>query len=165
LQGFVTIGRVGRPHGVQGEFSVSDPTERGELLEPGKVIWLEGAQVTIAWRKGTLARPLLKVEGVDDRDAARALAGAEIGVPREELGPLAPGEYLVEELIGAEVVDGDRWVGRVRDVVVLPSVEALEVEREGRETLLVPLVRDAIRSIAPSRDRIDVRLDFVEAEA
>jgi 16S rRNA processing protein RimM len=149
---------------VQGEFSVSDPTERAELLEPGRVIWLAGAEVTIAWRKGTLARPLLKVEGVDDRDAARALAGLEIGVPREELGPLAPGEYLVEELIGAEVVDGDRWVGRVRDVVVLPSVEALEVEREGRETLLVPLVRDAIRSLDPSGGRIDVRLDFLEVQ-
>jgi 16S rRNA processing protein RimM len=141
---------------------VSGPTGRMELLEPGGVIWLAGAPVTIAWRKGTPTRPLLKVDGVDDRDAARALAGSEIGVPREALGPLAPGEHRVEDLIGSEVVDGDLRVGLVRDVIALPSVEALEVEREGRDPLLVPLVRDAIRSIDPESKRVDVRLGFLE---
>jgi 16S rRNA processing protein RimM len=160
----VRIGRVGRPHGTEGEFAVSQATERGELLEPGRSIWVGERQMTIAWRKGTTSTPLLKVDGIDDRDAARAIAGAEILAPREVLGPLAPGEHLVDDLIGMQVVDGGRVIGRVADVVLLPSVEALEVEREGSPPLLVPLVRDAIRSIDTKAAVIDVDYAFVAEE-
>ena len=159
------IGRVGRPHGVRGEFAVSDPSGPVEVLEPGLEVWLGDDLFRVSLRKGTSERPILRVEGVDDRDAAGALVGAELRVPREALGSLAPGEHLVEDLIGAEVVDGDRPVGRVREVVLLPSVEALEVEREGAAPLLVPLVHDAIRAIDADRGRIDVRLAFLEENA
>jgi 16S rRNA processing protein RimM len=131
-----------------------------QLLEPGREIWLGEDRVVVSERKGTTDRPILKVEGVGDREAAKALGGTEIRVSRNALGPLAPGEHLVEDLIGAAVVDGDRHVGRVRDVLVLPSVEALEVERDGEEPLLVPLVRDAIRAVDLEQSRIDVRLEF-----
>lgn len=158
------IGRVGRPHGTDGGFAVSESTERGELLEPGRSIWLGERPMTIAWRKGTMKVPLLKVEGIDDREGARALAGLEIKAPREALGPLAPGEYLIDDLVGMEVVDGRRRIGRVADVVVLPSVEALQIEREGSTPLLVPLVQDAIRSIDAEAGVIDVDYAFVDEE-
>jgi 16S rRNA processing protein RimM len=135
------------------------------LLEPGLEIWLGEERVVVSERKGTADRPILKVQGIGDREAAKALGGAEIRVSGDALGPLAPGEHLVEDLIGAEVVDGERAVGRVRDVVLLPSVEALEVERDGQGPLLVPLIRDAVRSIDAERGRIDVRLEFLEETA
>jgi 16S rRNA processing protein RimM len=161
----VRIGRVGRPHGKHGGFSVSDPTGRAELLEPGRRIWLGERATTVTARKGTPERPLIEVEAVDDREAARKLAGTEILAQREALGELAPGEHLIDDLVGMEVVDGPNAVGRVSNVMVLPSVEALEVERGGGETVLVPLVRDAIRSIDGERGRIDIDLAFVEEAA
>jgi 16S rRNA processing protein RimM len=157
----VRIGRVGRPHGTDGGFSVSEPTERGELFDPGREILLGDRRATVVWRKGTGQAPLLKVEGVDDRAGARALAGTEILAPRHALGPLAPGEHLVGDLVGMEVVDGTRRIGRVADVLVLPSVEALEVEREGMAALLVPLVADAVRSIDQGTATIDIDCAFV----
>ena len=63
------------------------------------------------------------------------------------LGTLDEGEFLVDDLVGCEVVDGERPVGRVRDVLLLPSADTLEVERPGGEPLLVPLVGDAVRSV------------------
>ena len=158
------IGRVGRPHGTEGEFSVSEPTARTELFEPGEQVWLGERQTTIERRKGTAAAPLLKLEGVDDREQARALGGTEIRAPRAALGPLPPGEYLIDDLVGMEVVDGGRQIGRVADVVVLPSVEALEVEVDPGPRLLVPLVRDAIRTIDPDRRIIDVNYAYVVEE-
>jgi 16S rRNA processing protein RimM len=58
------------------------------------------------------------------------------------------------------VVDGDEE-GVVRRMVPLPSCEALEVERTGGGELLVPLVRDAVRSVDVERRRIDVDLGFL----
>jgi 16S rRNA processing protein RimM len=102
---------------------------------------------------------LIAVEGIEDRDAARRLAGTEITVARTEIGLLEPDEYLVDDLVGLAVVDGADTVGKVKNVLLLPSADVLDVERADGSQLLVPLISDAIRSIAAGR--IDVRLDFL----
>jgi 16S rRNA processing protein RimM len=43
----------------------------------------------------------------------------------------------------------------------LPSCEVLEVDRPDGSELLVPMVRDAIRSIDIAARRIDVNLEFL----
>lgn len=159
--GRTSIGRVGRPHGVHGAFHVSGPTDRVELLDAGRSVSVAGAEREIIWRRGTDRRPLLKLDGIDDRDAAAVLTGEPITIPRQEAGPMEEGEHLVADLVGCEVTDGDARVGRVCDVLLLPSVDCLEVERDAG-TLLVPLVRDAVRSVDTAARRIDVDLGFVE---
>ena len=144
---------------------MSDPTRRCELFDPGRSVWLGDRRMTVAWRKGTPGMPLVKLEGVNDRDGARLLQGAEIMAPRRALGTPAPGEHLIDDLVGMEVVDGETRIGRVVDVVVLPSVEALEVQRPGSPSLLVPLVHDAVRWIDTRRSIVDIDYSFLHAEA
>ncbi|MGZ4271252.1 MAG: hypothetical protein ACXVSX_18830, partial [Solirubrobacteraceae bacterium] len=60
--------------------------------------------------------------------------------------------------------DGDLAVGRVTRLVALPSCEVLEVAREGAGDLLVPLVRDAVRSVDVRAAVIDVDLAFLGEE-
>jgi len=62
------------------------------------------------------------------------------------------------------VTDGERAVGTVREMRELPSVEVLEVIREGGEELLVPMVADAVRSIDVAARRVDVDLGFLGAD-
>jgi 16S rRNA processing protein RimM len=145
----VRIGRVGRPHGTEGAFVVSEPTARIELLEPGRRVLVGGHELRIASRKGTSERPIVTLEG------GSPVRGEAIEVLRAELA-LEEGEYLVDDLIGCRVVDGDRALGTVTDVLVLPAADVLEVER----TVLVPLVGDAVRSIDTDARRIDVDSRF-----
>ena len=70
--------------------------------------------------------------------------------------PLEADEFWAHELAGCRVVDGDREVGEVARMIVLPSCEALEVGDR-----LIPLVRDAIRSIDLEARVIDVDLRFL----
>jgi 16S rRNA processing protein RimM len=77
-------------------------------------------------------------------------------VPFEETRPLAEGEFWARDLVGCRVTDGEREVGVVARMVALPSCEALEVGE-----LLIPLVRDAIRSVDVEARRIDVDMRFV----
>jgi 16S rRNA processing protein RimM len=68
-------------------------------------------------------------------------------------------------LEGARVFDGEHELGVVRRLLALPSCECLEVERaSGAGDLLVPLVRDAIRSVDVGAARIDVDLRFLGEE-
>jgi 16S rRNA processing protein RimM len=158
----VRIGRVGRPHGTDGGVSITGPTARLELLDPGRTVVVGDREMNVRARRGTAARPIVVLEGTSDRTAAEALRGAEIAVPRGSLGAVGKDEFLVDDLIGCDVVDGDLRVGRVRDVLLLPSADALEVERPGGELLLVPLVADAVRSVDTEGARIDVEMRFLE---
>jgi 16S rRNA processing protein RimM len=153
---------VGRPHGTDGGFTVSDPTERLELLDAGRSVLVGERDMSILARRGTAHRPIVVLEGVGDRTAAESLRGEAVTVPRAVLGTLDEGEFLVDDLVGCEVVDGERPVGRVLDVLLLPSADALEVERPGGEPLLVPLVSDAVRSVDTAAARIDVDMGFLD---
>jgi 16S rRNA processing protein RimM len=74
---------------------------------------------------------------------------------------LSDDEYWASDLEGCAVFDGDVAVGYVRRMSALPSVEVLEVDRADGSELLVPLVRDCIRSIDVAARRIDVDLGFL----
>jgi 16S rRNA processing protein RimM len=116
-------------------------------------VFVDGAPRVVERLAGTAERPILRLSGATSRDDAVALRGALLAVPA---APLEAGEFWAHELAGCRVVDGDRPVGVVTRMVALPSCEALEVG-----DLLIPLVRDAIRSIDVEARRIDVDLGFL----
>jgi 16S rRNA processing protein RimM len=111
-----------------------------------------GRSRAIERRAGTEERPIIRLEGCSSRDDAEALRGLDLLVP----DVLEDGEYWARDLVGCTVVDGDRVVGDVARMLALPSCEALEVG-----PFLIPMVRDAIRSIDLQARRIDVDMEFV----
>jgi 16S rRNA processing protein RimM len=156
---WLTAGRVGRPHGLDGSFHVTRP--RPALLTRGVTVHVAGAEAEVVRRAGTDNRPILRVSGVEDREAAERLRGEELLVARSAAPALAEGEWWAEDLEGCVVTDGAVAVGHVRRMVALPSCEALEVERAGGGELLVPLVRDAVREVDVEGRRIDVDVAFL----
>ena len=139
---------------------MSEPTARLELLDPGRAVTVAGRRLEVAWRKGTADRPIVKLDGADGRD----IRGEAIEVPRAAVEPLGAGEYLIDDLVGCDAFDGERRLGAVRDVLLLPSADVLEVERGDGEPLLVPLVGDAVRSVDLEARRVDVDTGFLDAD-
>lgn len=156
---WLPAGRIGRPHGLDGSCHVTRP--RPGLLRLGLVVRAGDRELEVTRCAGTAERPIVRLAGVETREAVEALRGADLQVPREAAPALGPDEYWAEELEGCAVVDGGLEVGRVRALIGLPSCEALEVERPGAGDLLVPLVRDAVRSVDVAARRIDVDLAFL----
>ena len=119
----------------------------------GETVYVDGTPRTVERVAGTRDKPILRLAGADSREHAEALRGLALEV--EET--LEEGEYWARELVGCVVVDGEREVGVVERMIALPSCEALEVGE-----LLIPMVRDAIRSIDVEARRIDVDMGFVD---
>lgn len=142
----VTAGTVGRPHGLDGSFAVERPSHP---LELGTVVAVGDARRRVERRAGTDRRPIVRLEGVRDREAAGALRGQLLLVE----DTLAAGEWLAEDLVGCRV-DG---LGAVRRVIDAPSCDLLELE--GGE--LVPLVADAVESVDIDARTIAVRRRFL----
>lgn len=171
----IRAGRVGRAHGLDGSFYVTGALPR--LLAPGTVVALAGREHEIVRRAGTDARPIVRLQAIEDRAAAESLRGKEMTVARGQAPSLGDEEWWAADLEGCQVTDGERVVGVVRALVELPSCEALEIDRTAdrtraggelaarggeRGTLLVPMVRAAIRSVDVDTKRIDVDMSFVE---
>ena len=146
---------MGRAHGLDGSFHVTSP--RARLLTLGMPTDLG----EIVRRVGTEERPVIRLQGLESREAAEALHGQPIQVALEHAPKLDPGEWWAHELEGLRVTDGDREVGTVRRMLELPSVEVLEVERPDGPELLVPMVADAVRSLDVPGRHVDVDLEFL----
>jgi 16S rRNA processing protein RimM len=144
---------VGRPHGLDGSFYVERPAH---ALTPGTEVVVAGSRAVVERRGGTDDRPLVRLAGVGDRNAAEALRGETLLVPggREELGP---DEWYDEDLVGCQIAG----LGEVRAVLHGPSCDLLEVGEEG---LLVPLVRDAVTHVDLGARQIQVDMAFLGLE-
>jgi 16S rRNA processing protein RimM len=151
------VGRVGRPHGLDGFFHVTQP--RAELLDVGMRVVVGDQETEIVARKGTDAKLLLRLALAPTREALDALRGQELMVPKGDAPPLGEDEFWAEQLEGSTVVDGDRSLGTVQRLIALPSCEALELDTG----LIVPLVRDAVRRVDVERKTIEVDAEFLGA--
>jgi 16S rRNA processing protein RimM len=152
-------GRVGRPHGLDGSFHVTQPNV--QLLTNVETVMIDDQELDVTRRAGTPSRLILRLDGHEDRAAAERLRGKDMLVARAQAPELGPDEWWEADLVGCSVHDGDRPVGTVRRLVELPSCEVLEVERPQGGELLVPLVTDAVREVDLERRTIDVDLRFL----
>ena len=102
------LAEVLRPHGLRGDVVLRPLTDHLETLTGANKVYLglsasDPVKVqNIRLHKGN---PLLKLEGIDDLNAAVALKGQMICVPREELIPLEEGEYFLHDLVGLILLD------------------------------------------------------------
>ncbi len=134
----MTVGRVGRPHGLDGAFVVEQGSEDLGRFSVGAILHVDGvpAAVTLSRQVGRGRRAIRL-----DRQIER---GATLTVLRSELPSLPEGEYYTFQLVGLRVAEvGGRELGRVRDVLSAPANDNLELENGA----LVPMIEDAVRSI------------------
>jgi 16S rRNA processing protein RimM len=155
----ISVGRIGRPHGLDGSFHVTQPRER--VLAAASRLTLDGREVEIVRHDGTPVAPILRLAGISSREAVERVRGSDLWVPREVAPPLNEDEWLAEDLVGCRVVDGDRAVGVVAKLLPYPSCELLEVQRPEAKALLVPLISDAVRTVDVGAKVIDVNLAFL----
>jgi 16S rRNA processing protein RimM len=101
----------------------------------------------------------VRLEGIEDRDAAIALRGAVISVPRIAFPPALPGEYYWADLVGLDVItESGCFLGKVSGLMETGANDVLEVR--GDRNRLVPFVRDQyIKDVSFEEGRIVVDWD------
>lgn len=107
----ILLGRVAGAFGVRGEVrlvSWTEPRDRLFRYQPWLLRTAAGERELSGVRgRDTGKHVIATIPGVDDRDQAEALAGAELWIPRERLPPPGPGEYYWVDLEGLAVVTGE----------------------------------------------------------
>jgi 16S rRNA processing protein RimM len=165
--GVIVMGEMLAPFGVHGWVKVRAHTnDPAALLSHGAWClrprqggqWTERSLETGRVQGGHL---VVKLEGVATREAATALKGWEIGVPRQSLPAALPGEIYQADLVGMRVVNqAGLTLGEVAGVVEHGAHPLLRVARQagaaGRERL-IPYVPAIVRAVDVVDGRIDVQ--------
>ncbi len=168
----LVVGRLRRPHGLKGEITVFPLTDDPDtVFAVGRSAWivnLEGEEVAgpfeIERSRGDHREWLMKMRGVEHRDAWVPWRGLFLGAPVETLAPPADGEVYLHELAGFAVRHEDGTpLGIVSNVFELPGGLMIEVQGPKREFLLpyrkefvLAVDRDARRlTVAPPDGLID----------
>lgn len=127
------MGRLSRPHGLEGALVAKISTNRSERLAQGAELFVEDRPLKVfKSRRMAEGQYLMKFEGIDDRSSASELCPAKLyAEPLED-----PDELWVHELIGSMVVDSDGTErGRVLHVMANPASDLLCLD----DGSLVPL--------------------------
>ncbi len=129
-EALLEVGRVIRPHGLDGHVVVELWTNRGERVTPGaRLVGPDGVLVIVrsssAGSAAGRARWIVSFEGVESREAAEGLRGSVLrAFPIEE-----PGALWVHELIGSHVYDEEGSdIGAVASVEANPASDLLVLD-------------------------------------
>lgn len=148
------VGRVSGLYGVRGWVKLYSHTRpMDNLLDYGELeADLGGERRALRLVEGRVHGGGLvgRFEGVDDRDAAAALVGAELAVGRDELPETGEGEYYWADLVGLEVVTGEgAALGRVDHLM----------ETGANDVMVVAGDRERLIPFTPGRHVKEVDLD------
>ena len=151
----VVVGRVGRPHGIDGSFFVEGGSDSPERFAAGATLLVDGDPAEITGSKrGAGGRFVIKL----DRPVPR---GATLAVRRADLPDPDPDAFYVFQLVGLTVAEeGGRSLGAVTDVSPGPANDALVLD----SGLLLPLVESCVLEVDLEAGRVLVARGFADAE-
>jgi 16S rRNA processing protein RimM len=152
----VPVGRVGKPHGLDGAFFVEGPSERADVFKEDSTLYADGEPAKVVTsRRGSGGRPVIRL----DRHVER---GAELAVARATLPQLDDeDEFYVFQLVGLSVEEeSGRQLGRVREVLEYPGNDVLELDSGAS----LPLVDACVRKVDLAGGRIVVAVGFADPE-
>lgn len=150
---WVAVGRVGRPHGLQGDFVVEHASEAPERFARGARVYVgrEPATVVASKRAGG-GRLVVRL----DRRVER---GAVLELPAAELPAAEEGSYYAFQLVGLAVEEeGGRGLGRVEEVDPGVANDVLRLD----SGVALPLVEDCVREVDLPAGRILVARGFAD---
>jgi len=144
------MGRISAPFGVRGWVKVQPNTAAAQNLLAYKTWWVEDGD---EWRDRPVSQVkvhgrtvVAKLDGCKDRDAAIALRGKLVAVPRAELPGTQSGEYYWADLIGLAVVnESAQALGRISGILQTGANDVLVVT--GERERLIPFIAAVIRDV------------------
>lgn len=154
----IKVGKIVNAVGLKGEVKVYNYSDSSEIYEitPEMYVGSELLQIeNVRLQKNMV---ILKLEGINDRNAAEAAKGRDIFITEDDLPELEEGEYYVRDLIGMTVEEDGNVLGKVTDVLQNTAQDVFEVERKNGKQLLIPRVDEFVFDIDLDTRKIKVKL-------
>ncbi len=164
----ILVGAITGAHGIRGEVKLRSFTaDPAAIASYSPLETAKGAKVEITKLRLQKDGFIASLKGVTDRNAAEALRGTELFVPRERLPETDDDEVYVHDLIGLPVhlADGS-LLGEIVDVADYGAGDLIDVKVEGRkDTVLIPFASQYVLEVDGSKVVVELPEGYLDAEA
>jgi 16S rRNA processing protein RimM len=156
---FLVLGKLRRPHGVQGEIPLEIYTHLLDLLAPGCVVYVGDAHqpYTIEktrWKQKLL---LLKLAKINDRTIVSALTNELVYIKTSELPSLPEDDFYYHQLIGLQVFEEDgRYLGVLVEILETGANDVYLIKDEAGDEVLIPAIEEVVLDIDLDQDKMIV---------
>jgi len=151
---------IGSPFGLDGRVKITSLSgEDGHFYKLTKVILRtknEETEKEFLIEKVSSPPLSIKFSGIDSLDAAKALNGAEILLPRKQAAPLQKGDFYIEDLKGMEVIYGNTIIGTISDIIEGGGAFLAELLLESGSKKLVPFRNEFFGQIDINSNRAEL---------
>ena len=154
----IKIGKIVNAVGLKGEVKVYNYSDSEEVYERTPEIYAGDRLLKVQNVRMQKNMVILKLSGIDDRNAAEAAKGTELFITEADLPELPEGQFYIRDLIGMEVEEQGSFHGVVTDVLQNTAQDIFEVKRDDGKTVLIPKVDAFVQKIDGKERLITVTL-------
>ena len=155
----IKIGKIVNAVGLKGEVKVYNYSDSEEVYERTPEIYAGDRLLKVENVRMQKNMVILKLSGIDDRNAAEAAKGTELFITEADLPELPEGQFYIRDLIGMEVEEqGGSFHVVVTDVLQNTAQDIFEVKRDDGKTVLIPKVDAFVQKIDGKERLITVTL-------
>ena len=158
---FISIGKILNFHGVKGEAKLGYSKNREDFLAKIKTAFIlldnEYKEVEVAYIKFTPKAAIIKFKGIDSLNEILEYKSCLLFVKESEVRKnLEDDEFLIDELVGLNVYDGETCVGAVVGVSNNGASDLLSIKTNSKNICLIPFVKAIVTSVDIKTKRIQI---------
>lgn len=133
------VGNITGPFGVKGEVKVlSETNHKNEIFKVGNYLYIDENKYLITSVKQNPKCEIIKFEGIDDISLTDEILKKEVYVNKDDLNV----DFLTIELINMDVYDKDRYIGKVKEILLSKKYNYLKIC-----DIIVPIIDNFIEKI------------------
>lgn len=155
----IKIGQIVNAVALKGEVKIYNYSDYKERFEELDYIYVGDKKTEIEKVRYMKEMPILKLKGINDRNAAEAVKTKDVFIDETQLRELPEDVFYIRDLIGLDVKDSDgNRLGVLTDVIQNSAQDLYEVKLENDKKILIPAVNEFIVDINPEEKCITVKL-------
>ncbi len=153
MRKYIEIGRITRPHGINGAVKVDPWCDSPSVLAKIKKIYFykDKSYTEVAVIRGSVQKDqvILTLSGIDTPETAERLRNTVVFALRDDI-PIPDGAFLVDDLKGLSVIDEGtgKLYGTLFDVISGGASDIYEIDTPTGK-VLIPAVKEFIKRIDP----------------
>ena len=155
----IRIGKIVKTHGLKGEFKIYPYTTDTSFFSNYKNIYVDGVNsYSFEYVRQNNNVLIAKFKGLNSIDDLPSLINKDIFIDYSEKRKMEEGEYLVSELIGLKVYDGENLLGEIKDVLLYGANDVFSVIDMDNNERLIPNVKQFVKNIDIENKKVIVNL-------
>ena len=141
----IIVGKLGKVRGLDGSLKIIPLTDFEDRFDNLEKIFVDEKIFEIENVRHIGGEIFIKFVGVDSREVAKTFTNKFLKVDRKNLAPLDEGEFYTFDIIGCEVFDGEKFFGKVTEVLKTGSNDVFQVQ--GETEILIPALKSVVKKI------------------